>query len=94
METGYQRGKIQEESMHYEMLKHTGEYPIVGVNTFRNPNEAPLESIELARSTDDEKQSQLSRLADFHAAHAADVAGDAGQDCRPRSSPTRTCSTC
>ena len=73
METGYQRGKIQEESMHYEMLKHTGEYPIVGVNTFRNPNEAPLESIELARSTDDEKQSQLSRLADFHAAHAADA---------------------
>ena len=37
METGYQRGKIQEESMHYEMQKHTGEYPIVGVNTFRNP---------------------------------------------------------
>jgi methylmalonyl-CoA mutase len=71
METGYQRGKIQEESMHYEMLKHTGEYPIVGVNTFRNPNEAPLETIELARSTDDEKQSQLSRLADFHAAHAS-----------------------
>ena len=72
METGYQRGKIQEESMHYEMLKHTGEYPIVGVNTFRNPNEAPLESIELARSTDDEKQSQLSRLAEFHAAHASE----------------------
>ena len=38
METGYQRGKIQEESMHYEMLKHTGEYPIIGVNTFRNPH--------------------------------------------------------
>ncbi len=73
METGYQRGKIQEESMHYEMLKHTGEYPIVGVNTFRNPNEAPLESIELARSTDDEKQSQLKRLADFHATHAAEA---------------------
>jgi len=73
METGYQRGKIQEESMHYEMLKHTGEYPIVGVNTFRNPNEAPLESIELARSTDDEKQSQLNRLAEFQAAHAAEA---------------------
>lgn len=73
METGYQRGKIQEESMHYEMLKHTGEYPIVGVNTFRNPNEAPLEAIELARSTDDEKQSQLTRLADFQAAHAAEA---------------------
>jgi methylmalonyl-CoA mutase len=70
METGYQRGKIQEESMHYEMLKHTGEYPIVGVNTFRNPNEHAPESIELARSTEEEKQSQLQRLAEFHATHA------------------------
>jgi isobutyryl-CoA mutase len=42
METGYQRGKIQEESMHYEMLKHTGEYPIIGVNTFRNPHGDPV----------------------------------------------------
>ncbi|MGN6528792.1 MAG: fused isobutyryl-CoA mutase/GTPase IcmF [Burkholderiaceae bacterium] len=72
METGYQRGKIQEESMHYEMLKHTGEYPIIGVNTFRNPHETVPESIELARSTDEEKQSQLKRLQDFHAAHAAE----------------------
>ncbi len=72
METGYQRGKIQEESMHYEMLKHTGEYPIVGVNTFRNPHGDPVsETIELARSTDDEKQSQLTRLRDFQARHAA-----------------------
>ncbi len=71
METGYQRGQIQEESMHYEMLKHTGEYPIIGVNTFRNPNsEAAPESIELARSTDDEKQSQLTRLHDFQSRHA------------------------
>ncbi len=71
METGYQRGKIQEESMHYEMLKHTGEYPIVGVNTFRNPHGDPVADIlELARSTDDEKQSQLKRLADFQARHA------------------------
>jgi methylmalonyl-CoA mutase len=71
METGYQRSKIQEESMHYEMLKHTGEYPIIGVNTFRNPHGDPVpEHIELARSTDDEKQSQLQRLADFHARHA------------------------
>ena len=71
METGYQRSKIQEESMHYEMLKHTGEYPIIGVNTFRNPqaDEAP-QVIELARSTEDEKQSQLRRLADFQARHA------------------------
>ena len=71
METGYQRGKIQEESMHYEMQKHTGEYPIVGVNTFLNPHGDPAsETIELARSTDEEKQSQLARLADFHARHA------------------------
>jgi methylmalonyl-CoA mutase len=74
METGYQRGKIQEESMHYEMLKHTGEYPIIGVNTFRNPNGDPVpEHIELARSTDDEKQSQLARLADFHTRHAGEA---------------------
>ena len=71
METGYQRSKIQEESMHYEMQKHTGEYPIIGVNTFRNPHGEPVpEHIELARSTDEEKQSQLNRLADFHARHA------------------------
>ena len=65
METGYQRGKIQEESMHYEMLKHTGEYPIIGVNTFRNParRHRAAEQIELARSTEEEKQSQLKRLA-------------------------------
>ncbi len=74
METGYQRGKIQEESMHYEMLKHTGEYPIIGVNTFRNPHGDPVsEHIELARSTEDEKQSQLARLAAFHAAHAEEA---------------------
>ncbi|MBA4213316.1 MAG: methylmalonyl-CoA mutase [Polaromonas sp.] len=71
METGYQRGKIQDESMHYEMLKHTGEYPIVGVNTFRNPHgDLTPETLELARSTDEEKQSQLKRLAEFHALHA------------------------
>ncbi|MCI1190597.1 methylmalonyl-CoA mutase family protein [Calidifontimicrobium sp. SYSU G02091] len=71
METGYQRGKIQEESLHYEMLKHTGEYPIIGVNTFRNPHGDPIpQSLELARSTDEEKASQLRRLQDFHARHA------------------------
>jgi len=73
METGYQRSKIQEESMHYEMLKHTGEYPIVGVNTFRNPHgDAVADTLELARSTDEEKQSQLQRLAEFQALHAAE----------------------
>ncbi len=71
METGYQRSKIQEESMHYEMLKHTGEYPIVGVNTFRSAAGDKLpESIELARSTEEEKQGQLQRLRDFQARHA------------------------
>jgi isobutyryl-CoA mutase len=74
METGYQRSRIQEESMHYEMLKHTGEYPIIGVNTFRNPQGDPVpEAIELARSTEEEKQSQLRRLQDFHARHAAEA---------------------
>ncbi len=74
METGYQRGKIQDESMTYEMLKHTGELPIIGVNTFRNPHgDTVLEKLELARSTDEEKQSQLKRLAEFHARHAAEA---------------------
>jgi methylmalonyl-CoA mutase len=60
--------------MHYEMQKHTGEYPIIGVNTFRNPHGDPVpDHIELARSTEEEKQSQLKRLADFHATHAADA---------------------
>jgi isobutyryl-CoA mutase len=73
METGYQRGRIQDESMHYEMLKHTGELPIIGVNTFRNPKgDVVQDKLELARSTDDEKQSQLKRLADFHTLHAAE----------------------
>jgi methylmalonyl-CoA mutase len=71
METGYQRGRIQDESMHYEMLKHTGELPIIGVNTFRNPKGDPIpEKLELARSTEEEKQSQLARLQDFQARHA------------------------
>jgi methylmalonyl-CoA mutase len=74
METGYQRGKIQEESLYYEHKKHDGSYPIVGVNTFRNPHgDPPHDTLVLARSTGDEKQSQLQRLADFHARHAADA---------------------
>ncbi len=71
METGYQRGRIQDESMHYEMLKHSGEYPVIGVNTFRNPHGDPIpEKLELARSTEEEKRSQLERLAQFHGSHA------------------------
>jgi methylmalonyl-CoA mutase len=66
METGYQRGKIQEESMLYEHKKHDGSLPLIGVNTFRNPNGDPaLEMVELQRSTDEEKQSQLARLKHF-----------------------------
>jgi len=71
METGYQRGKIQEESMYYEHQKHDGSYPIIGVNMFRNPQaDSVPQKVELARSTDDEKQSQLQRLAAFHQRHA------------------------
>jgi len=67
METGYQRGKIQEESLFYEHKKHDGSYPIVGVNTFRNPHGDPTpQKLELIRSTEEEKQSQLKRLRDFH----------------------------
>src|SRR4051794_31084601 len=68
METGYQRGKIQEESLYYEHKKHDGSYPLIGVNTFRNPHaEAVPQKIELIRSTEEEKQSQLKRLRDFQA---------------------------
>jgi methylmalonyl-CoA mutase len=66
METGYQRGKIQEESLYYEHKKHDGSYPIIGVNTFRNPHgDTTPQKLELIRSTDEEKQSQLKRLRDF-----------------------------
>ena len=73
METGYQRGKIQEESLTYEHRKHDGSYPIIGVNTFRNPKGDAQIEIELARSTEEEKQSQLARLADFQQRHAAEA---------------------
>jgi len=74
METGYQRGKIQEESMLYEHRKHDGSYPIVGVNTFRNPGgDSMPQKIELIRSSDDEKRSQLRRLREFQQKNAADA---------------------
>ncbi|MDD9301842.1 MAG: methylmalonyl-CoA mutase family protein [Desulfobacter sp.] len=75
METGYQRGKIQEESMYYEYLKHTGKHPIVGVNTFEDPDADYADManhLELARASDDQKDAQLERLAEFKAAHADD----------------------
>ncbi len=66
METGYQRSKIQEESLYYEHRKHDGSYPIIGVNTFRNPRGEPIpEKLELIRSTEQEKRSQLERLRAF-----------------------------
>ncbi|MGY1663706.1 fused isobutyryl-CoA mutase/GTPase IcmF [Geodermatophilus sp. SYSU D00705] len=72
METGYQRGRIQDESMLYEHRKHDGSLPIVGVNTFLDPHrdQTPPKPLELARATEAEKESQLARLADFHARHA------------------------
>ncbi|MBW2072763.1 MAG: methylmalonyl-CoA mutase, partial [Deltaproteobacteria bacterium] len=72
METGYQRSKIQEESIYYETLKHTGEYPIIGVNTFRNPDaeaEQTTAQVELIRATEEEKRSQLDRLRQFQQRH-------------------------
>jgi methylmalonyl-CoA mutase len=75
METGYQRGKIQEESLLYERRKHDGSYPIIGVNTFRDPRgNSGGKQIELARSSEVEKQSQLKRLHDFHARNRSQCA--------------------
>ncbi|MDF1508246.1 methylmalonyl-CoA mutase family protein [Robertmurraya sp. DFI.2.37] len=68
METQYQRGKIQEESMFYEMKKHTGELPIIGVNTYLNPNppsEEELDNMELARASKEEKELQIRNLQEF-----------------------------
>jgi len=68
METQYQRGKIQDESMHYEMKKHTGELPIIGVNTYLNPNppsEEAVNSMEIARATKEEKEGQIMNLRTF-----------------------------
>jgi methylmalonyl-CoA mutase len=75
METGYQRGRIQDESMLYEQRKHDGTLPIIGVNAFLpEPSDAePGRRVELARATEAEKQSQIDRLADFRARHAADA---------------------
>jgi methylmalonyl-CoA mutase len=74
METGYQRGKIQDESMLYEQRKHDGSLPIVGVNTFRSPHAESAEtSTPLARATEEEKKSQLERVRDFQQRHAAEA---------------------
>ncbi|WP_285728966.1 fused isobutyryl-CoA mutase/GTPase IcmF [Nocardiopsis sp. ATB16-24] len=74
METGYQRGRIQDESLLYEHRKHDGSLPIIGVNTFLKPDAAasPVE-IELARATEDEKESQIKRVRAFQDAHVAEA---------------------
>ena len=72
METQYQRGKIQEESMHYEMKKHSGELPIIGVNTYLNPNppsEEDIDNMEIARATQEEKETQIINLRNFQKTH-------------------------
>ncbi|MCU1363001.1 MAG: methylmalonyl-CoA mutase [Acidimicrobiaceae bacterium] len=75
METGYQRGRIQDDSMLYEHAKHDGSLPIVGVNTFISPaNSDPPASVELARATEEEKESQIRRLHDFQHRHANESA--------------------
>ena len=70
METVYQRGKIQEESLYYESLKHSGELPIIGVNTYENPDTetASARPKEVARSSEAEKQGQINNLQRFQAA--------------------------
>jgi len=76
METGYQRGRIQDESMLYEHRKHDGTLPIIGVNTFRKPSAEDEEpqAVELARATEVEKESQLRRVREFQEAHRDDAA--------------------
>jgi methylmalonyl-CoA mutase len=71
METGYQRGKIQEESLLYEQKKHDGSLPIIGVNTFRSPHQEAMPRPDLQRSTTEEKDNQIARLRDFQSRHGA-----------------------
>jgi methylmalonyl-CoA mutase len=75
METGYQRGRIQDESMLYEHRKHDGTLPIIGVNTFRRPEsgDGTPDHVELARATTEEKESQLRRVREFQAAHRTEA---------------------
>ena len=76
METMYQRGKIQEESLHYEMLKHTGEYPIIGVNTFLSSEGSPTVTPgEVIRATTEEKEFQIRTLENLHQLNATKSEG-------------------
>jgi methylmalonyl-CoA mutase len=75
METMYQRSKIQEESLYYETLKHTGEFPIIGVNTFLSSKGSPtVVPAEVIRATEEEKQFQIKTLEILHTAHKEKVA--------------------
>ena len=76
METGYQRGRIQDESMLYEHRKHDGTLPIIGVNTFRKPasDDDEPQTVQLARATEEEKESQLRRVREFQDAHRDEAA--------------------
>jgi len=76
METGYQRGRIQDESMLYEHRKHDGTLPIIGVNTFRSPSPdsgSPVAAVPLSRGTEEEKKSQLARVRDFQEGHRGEA---------------------
>jgi methylmalonyl-CoA mutase len=74
METMYQRNKIQEESLYYETLKHTGEYPIIGVNTFLSKNGSPtIIPQEVIRSTTEEKEKQIFNVQAFQEHHASEA---------------------
>lgn len=76
METMYQRGKIQEESLHYEMQKHTGEYPIIGVNTFLSSDGSPtIIPGEVIRATEEEKEAQIQTLRNLHSLNPEMVQG-------------------
>ena len=74
METMYQRSRIQEESLHYEMLKHTGEFPIIGVNTFLSKTGSPtLTPGEVIRANVEEKEAQLQQVENMHACYTAEA---------------------
>lgn len=74
METMYQRSRIQEESLYYETLKHTGEYPIIGVNTFLSSKGSPtIIPAEVIRATEEEKQVQIQTVQNMHKAHSAQI---------------------
>jgi len=75
METMYQRSKIQEESLYYETLKHTGEFPIIGVNTFLSSKGSPtVIPVEVIRATEEEKQYQIDMLTNLQKTSAEKVA--------------------